>query len=244
MSQTDGQKMNSQAIADKIQSMILDGTLKEGDVLSPERSLAEQFGVGRPTLREAIKALETIGLIESRQGCGNVIVNRVREQSNKPASVAFKLSHGNYAEILELRRAIEYYTVPNAARLAADEDIAELRRLHEQLVHETDLNEISRLDRAFHSAIVSVSKNSLILSTLNNISYLFDAFTEESVRTSLFQGDCLENIYADHAAILAAIAAHDPAAAKQAIVSHLDNIRLWLFAEKTASPAEPPQITL
>ena len=231
-------KLNAQGIIDRIQDLILRGELKEGDVLPSERSLAEQFGVGRPALREAIKALEVMGIIETRHGSGNVIVNRVDKQSYKPASIAFKLSHGNYSEILELRRMIEYYTVPNAARLAGEEDVRRLRELHERFVREKNLEEISRLDRAFHSAIVSIGKNSLILSTLSNVSYLFDAFTDDYVRTTLFQGDSFEAVCDDHRAILDAIAAHDEAAARRAIEAHLNNLNLSLFAERGKTAGE------
>lgn len=238
MSASNDQKSSLQSIIDQVQDMILDGSLKEGDALPSERSLAEQLNVGRPALREAIKSLEIMGVVESRQGSGTGIVNKIDERSRKPASLAFKLAHGDYAEILEFRRMVESYTVPNAARKAADADIAALRALHEQLIRERDREELFRLDRLFHQTIASVSGNGLIMNTLDNVSYLFDAFTDYSVSSAMYQGDSFARVCAEHGAILEAIAARDSAAAERAIQAHLDRIRQWLLTRK-AEAARP-----
>ena len=101
-------KSVSQIIIEQIQDIIMSGKLKAGDVLPSERELAETMNVSRPALREALKALEVMGIVECHQGRGNFIVNKVSENFYKPMSLAFKLSNGDYSEILELRKMVEF----------------------------------------------------------------------------------------------------------------------------------------
>lgn len=222
-------KSVSQSIVEQIQDMIMRGELKAGDALPTERALAEMLNVGRPSLREALKALEVMGVVESRQGSGNYITNNVSKSFYKPMSLAFKLSGQPDSEILQLRRMIEYYTTCHAAREASEEDIAELAAMEEHLEALTDPKEISAADRAFHTRIAQITGNSLILDTMDNASYLLDAFADEAIRISGFQGDSLEKVYQEHRTVLEAIRAHDIEAAYRAITHHLESIRVELM---------------
>ena len=222
-------KSVSQAIVEQIQDMIMRGELKAGDALPTERALAEMLKVGRPSLREALKALEVMGIVESRQGSGNYIANNVSRSFYKPLSLAFRLSGRDDSEILQMRRMIEYYTTCHAAGAASAEDIEDLQRIEEKLESLTDPKRISSADREFHSRIASITGNSLILDTMESASYLLDAFADETIRISSFRGDSLEQIYREHRAIIAAIAAHDQESAYSAIRDHLEQIRLELM---------------
>ena len=219
----------SQMIVEQIQEMIMSGELKAGDPLPTERALSEMLNVGRPSLREALKALEVMGIVESRQGSGNYITNNVSENFYKPLSLSFKLSGRDHSEILQMRRMIEYYTTVNAASNADDNDIKELRSIEDHLESLTDPLEISRADRRFHTRIAEITGNSLILDTLNSASYLLDSFANEAIRISGFMGDSLDSVYQEHMAIIHAIENHDPEAAFESIRKHLGSIRLELM---------------
>lgn len=224
-------KSVSQIIIEQIQDIIMSGKLKAGDVLPSERELAETMNVSRPALREALKALEVMGIVECNQGRGNFIVNKVSENFYKPMSLAFKLSNGDYSEILELRKMVEFYTVPKAARCASPLDVAHLYGLIHQMRQAETPSEKSHLDRLFHSEIASISNNSLISSTLNDASYLLDSFTDETIRISSFEGDSLEEIYNEHTKIVDAIKDHDEELSLEMIKLHLEGIRLDLMGK-------------
>lgn len=219
----------SQMIVEQIQDMIMSGELKAGDPLPTERALAETLNVGRPSLREALKALEVMGVVESRQGSGNYISNNVNESFYKPLSLSFKLSGRDHSEILQMRRMIEYYTTVNAAQRADEDDIKSLKDIENKLEALTDPLEISKADRSFHTRIAEITGNSLILDTLNSASYLLDSFANETIRISGFQGDSLESVYEEHRNIIKAIEAHDQGAAYDAIKAHLGSIRVDLM---------------
>ena len=224
-------KSVSQLIVEQIQDMIFRGELKSGDQLPPERELSERLSVSRPALREALKALEVMGLVESHQGSGTFIVNKVENQYLMPLSLSFKLDEGKLSDILAFRQMIETYTVSAAASLASEEDIEELQRLHEELSGEEDMSVMSKADRAFHNRIAQISGNPLIMNTLSSASHLLDVFASESTRLSFFEDDNRENTISEHQEILDAIRARDPERAEKAIKHHFSNIRVEYMQE-------------
>ncbi len=219
-------KSVSQLIVEQIQKMIFNDELKSGDQLPPERELSESLSVSRPALREALKALEVMGLVESHQGSGTFIVNKVENQFLMPISLSFKLDEGKLSDILAFRQMIECYTVKSAASMATDKDIEDLQNIFNEFYVEKDLQLLSQLDRSFHNRIAQICGNPLILNTLSSASYLLDIFAAESTRISFFDDDNIEYSIREHKEILDAIAAHDPERAETAIKDHLSNIRV------------------
>ncbi len=219
-------KKISQIVIEQIQEMIMRGELKDGDQLPPERVMTEQFQIGRPALREALKALEVLGLVERRHGLGNYIVNNVESNFFKPLSLSFKLSNGNVHEILQLRYLIETFTVREAAKLATPEDISSLNQTQREMIEAKTPAEKSQCDRNFHFEIARICNNGLILLTFENASYLLDNFIDQTVHLSYFsEEDSVERIYEEHQNIIDAIAKKDEETAVSFIVAHLNNIR-------------------
>jgi len=224
-------KKISQIVIEQIQDMIMRGELKNGDKLPPERELTQTLNIGRPALREALKALEVIGLIESRHGQGNFIVNNTENCFFKPLSLSFKLSNGSIEDILELRHLIESYTVRQAAIFASVEDVKKLYKLYENLV-DADTTELKSLyDKEFHYEIAKLSKNTLINNLFESTSYLFDSFINKTVRMSSFGEDSIEKIYAEHLDIVKAIESHNEEEASQYMNFHLNNINRKYLVE-------------
>jgi len=224
MFETIENKRISEKIIEQIQKMIMDGTLKTGDKLPPERELTEQFRVGRPVLREALKALELIGLIERRHGQGNFIVNNIENSLFKPLSLSFKLSNGNIEEVLQLRYIVESYTAGQAATVATKDDVEKLYSIMKDMMEADTEIEKSYFDRMFHYEIASISKNKLIINLLESLSYLLDIFIEKTIRMSFFGEDSIEKIYNEHIRIIRAIETHDRKEAVEATNYHLGQI--------------------
>jgi len=217
-------KRISEIIIEQIEKMIMDGTLKVGDKLPPERELTEMFNVGRPALREALKALEVIGLIECRHGQGNFIVNNIENSLFKPLSLSFKLSNGNIEEILQLRYIIESFTSGQAAMVATEDDVKRLYDIMDNMINAPTEIEKSKYDKMFHYEIASICKNKLIMNLQESLSYLLDNFIEKTVRLSLFGEDSIERIYSEHNRIIKAIEAHNSKEAVEATNYHLSQI--------------------
>lgn len=224
-------KKISQVVIEQIENMIMSGELKNGDKLPPERELTETLNIGRPALREALKALEVIGLIESRHGQGNYIINNTENSFFKPLSLSFKLSNGNTEEILEIRKLLESYTVRQAAINADDEDIRKLYKIHECMIQAETTDLKSAYDKQFHYEIAEISKNMLVNKMLESISYLYDNFINKTVRMSFFGEDSIDKIYEEHLSIIRAIEKHDEEEAFACINAHLNNIDKSLLNE-------------
>ncbi len=224
MFETIENKKISQVVIEQIQDLIMKGELKDGDKLPPERELTKTLNIGRPALREALKALEVIGLIESRHGQGNFIVNNTENSFFKPLSLSFKLSNGNIEDILELRHLLENYTVSKAAINASHEDIEKLYQLYNDLVNAETKELKSHYDKEFHYEIAKISKNTLINNLLESTSYLFDNFISKTVGMTFTGDDSIEKLYEEHLNIIKAIEKHDSEEASQCIFLHLNKI--------------------
>lgn len=224
-------KKISQIVIEQIQDMIMRGELKNGDKLPPERELTQTLNIGRPALREALKALEVIGLIESRHGQGNFVVNNTENSFFKPLSLSFKLSNGNIEEILELRHLIENYTVRQAAIHANAEDVERLYKLYGSLVEAETTELKSHYDKDFHYEIAKISKNTLINNLFESTSYLFDNFINKTVRMSFFGEDSIEKLYEEHLNIIKAIEKHDSEEASKYMYLHLNNINREMLVD-------------
>lgn len=222
-------KKTSQYVVDDIQNKILNGELKAYDMLPSEREMTVEYNISRPLLREALKALESMGLITRHQGKGNFVSNRTGEALARTVILSFKLENGQPQDILDLRYMIESYTVPKAARKATEEDISELKKLHRMMMEEPDFRVKSKLDRSLHYKIAKIADNQLVMSILDQASHLLDTFTDETIRISPFAGNSINNIYNEHAEIIDAIAEHDAERAFSAIEIHLSHVNIRLM---------------
>lgn len=214
-------------VIEQIQTMIANGDLKKGDKLPSERQLAEQLRVSRTSVREALRALQIIGLIEVRQGDGNFITETFDNCLFEPLSVMFMLQESKPRDIVDLRRIIEIETARLAAQRITDEEIVALRELINEL---KVLNEVQdeknsvKVDKEFHYKIAHASKNILLLNILNVISSLMDHFIEDARGMILTNYDNDLLLLDQHEKILKALENRDPEAAAKAMGDHMDLI--------------------
>lgn len=216
-------------VIEQIKKMILDGTLKKGDKLPTERDLAEQLQVSRATVREALRALDVIGLVESRQGAGNYIKENFESNLFEPMSMMFMLEKGTPSEILEFRKVLE----SEAAVLAAERITNEEVRCLEELLHElkecTDEKESSIIDKKFHFTIAKASKNLLIINILEVISQLLDEFIKDSREKILAFEDNRSKLNEQHEMIYKAIENRDIELTRRAMLEHLKFIEDYIY---------------
>jgi GntR family transcriptional regulator, transcriptional repressor for pyruvate dehydrogenase complex len=211
----------SEQVAEQLQHFILH-TLKPGDKLPPERQLAESFGVSRSSVREAIRALELIGLVEPRQGMGTVIRDDSADPSVNPLTSVLMQKRRMLAELLDVRSIVEPPLARRAASHATPEQIARLdelvRRQREKLARgESTIDE----DSEFHYAIATAANNAVILKVLD---VLMDLLRETRERTLQVQGRPQKSIRA-HELIVDAIRRRDPKGAEQAMRDHIADIK-------------------
>ena len=159
--------------------MIYKGILKKGDKLPSERHMVEKLQVSRTSVREALRCLEIIGLIESRQGEGNFIKENFENGLIEPLSVMFMLKDSKSEEILELRKIIEIGTVQLAAKRISKSELDELKELKEKLKNLNKEENLAEIDREFHYKIAEASQNFLLLGVLNAISSLMESYIKD-----------------------------------------------------------------
>ncbi len=192
-------------VIEQVQNMIINGDLKIGDRLPSERELAEQMGASRTSIREAIRSLEILGIVESRQGEGNFISNYKGTNWLEPISLMFKLNNGTFEDILEIRDIIE----GEAARLAAlritPEQKVELEEILIRLKAADTEEALSQVDRAFHLIISDASHNMLISTMMRAITSILQNFIEEARNAISVWANDPELLLKQHIAIAEAI---------------------------------------
>jgi DNA-binding FadR family transcriptional regulator len=148
----------------QIISLVKQGHLKPGDKLPPERNIAEQLGVSRPTVREALSALELLGLLETKTGQGSFVCSTDLEGLESRLVTLFGEERSPF-EVFETRRGIEAFAAGMAAQRATPQALSEiekaLRTLSDQVTRDGIWND--ELDKQFHLALVAASGNSVLL---------------------------------------------------------------------------------
>lgn len=212
-----GPSLVEQAI-EALRGEIAGGAWPVGAKIPTEPELAERFGIGRNSLREAIRALVHAGLLETRQGDGTYVL----ATSDLAGAVRRRTSRAQLLEIFELRRALEIEAARLAALRRSERDLAELERLlvaREAASREPDQGEFVELDVALHRAIVAASGNSMLTE-------LYDDFTtvlRETIASTLGDGPRERDVHL-HDDLVAAIRAGDADAAQAATARFLDEL--------------------
>jgi len=211
----------SDVLAAKLRELILSRGVVEGTPLPTERELVAQSGLSRTSVREALRVLETEGLVVTKAGRnGGSQVRRPGRESISRSFELFVRSHGvRFEALLEAREAIE----PAAARLAAehrlDADLAEMTSIHEALAQVSgDVGEHVRLNLAWHRAIMRASRNELLIAFFDAIADSVQAATESQSLNSI---DVRRAVVRAHGRVLAAIAARDGDAAFRRMQRHV-----------------------
>jgi len=210
----------SEEIAHRLIDGILRGRFRFGERLPPERELARYMNVGRPTLREALRVLNMLGLVDVRHGEGTFVVDNHADFLSRAFSWTVLLDSQSIDELIDTRVAVESMLAELAAQRADPKEIDELRSLVARMrVGGTDYK--SKADLDFHLVIAKAARNLTLSRTLFAIQSLLKQWIDRALNAS--QGSHAA-IYDQHCAILQALEARDPMAASEAMRAHVRHV--------------------
>jgi GntR family transcriptional repressor for pyruvate dehydrogenase complex len=215
----------SDQIADRILQMIRDKQLKPGDKLPPERELAAMMNVSRPALREALRGLSMMNIIEIRQGAGAYVTALDPAQLVEHLNFVFALDDSTLLELFDARKIVEVGLIEMAAHRITDEEITALEKslaLSAQTTEDPDA--FLQADLDLHMQIAQIARNPILARFMESIHQLGIASRR---RTARLDG-VTERSTADHRRIVAALKARDVAGARQAMLDHLANVETKL----------------
>jgi DNA-binding FadR family transcriptional regulator len=228
----------------RIQEMIIAGELRPGDRLPPEKDLATALGLARNSLREAIRALTYLNILETRRGSGTYVTSlSPRLLLNTMGFVVDLHSDELAREYLEVRRALEVDAAARAAVHMGVQDQDQLYRLNRrmrELSRESvfDAASFLDLDRQFHQAIAMAAQNSVLLAL---IELLGGWTTQVRHRRVLKESGTATRAVEQHEAMIIAIVERDPAAASARASVHILEAEDWLRAQGESRLADAPR---
>ena len=211
---------------EKLKGMIVSGQLRPGDRLPREADLATSLGLSRSSLREAVRALSLVRILDVRQGDGTYVSSLAADSLLDALSFIVEFHHdASVLDLLEVRRILE----PAAsARAAVRIDDASLGRLEEILNRSTPdsaVEELVRNDVEFHRAIAAAAGNSVLTSLIESLS---GPTQRARVWRGITQEGALVRTLAEHRSIFDAIRAHDPELARTWATVHIAGVEEWI----------------
>jgi GntR family transcriptional repressor for pyruvate dehydrogenase complex len=222
-------------IVRQVKAMIAEGRLKSGDQLPPERELAEKFLVSRTSVREALRALESLGLIDIRPGEGTFVREVSVESLIQPLALVMASQREAISELFEARRLIEPLIAGLAAARATADDLHEMERILEEQAREVAAGRTGLAqDARFHAALASAAHNRAITRILGAIIDLLAQSREESLNTP----GRPQRSHLDHRRVLDAVRSGDDTAARQAMADHIAAVE-GMVVDANGSPAAP-----
>ncbi|MCF8128987.1 MAG: FadR family transcriptional regulator [Deltaproteobacteria bacterium] len=212
----------SDEIVEQIKSLILQGSLRPGESLPPERTLAKALNVSRVSLREALNTLQGMGLLEIQQG-NRTCVRPITTRSIHDPLVSFaKGSPENIMKIFEIRKYLELGIVALAAERATDEQIAYLEKLLREMEEDLQMNRLgAKSDHEFHTTLAEATHNEAYIHLVNTI---YDLLQEE-LRIAwggvFRKRNMREELFYQHKNILEAVKQRDPEKSRASALAHL-----------------------
>ncbi|MCE4024976.1 FadR family transcriptional regulator [Microbacterium sp. Au-Mic1] len=211
---------------EKIKAMIVSGELGPGDRLPPEKELAERLGLSRNSMREAVKALEVIRVLDVRRGDGTYVTSL--EPHLLLEAISFVIDMHDDDSLLELfavRRMLESQATGLAATHGDSEAIAALQAEVAGIDAGVSIDDLVAHDIRFHQDIVRMTGNGYLAS-------LIDSLSSQTIRARVWRGlteqGAVERTLSEHRAIADAIAQHDPSLATSLATAHIAGVERWL----------------
>jgi GntR family transcriptional regulator, transcriptional repressor for pyruvate dehydrogenase complex len=211
---------------EKIREMIVSGELRPGDRLPREADLAQRLGLSRSSLREAVRALSLIRILDVRQGDGTYVTSLDPSLLLDAMSFVVDLHHeGSLLHLLEARRVLEGQAAMLAAQRIDDEQVAELRELLDAMPDCGTVEEFVENDIAFHRAIAVASGNPVIAKLLESLS---GTTIRARIWRGITEGGAIDRTIAEHRAICDALEQRRPELAHAWMTVHLASGEAWL----------------
>ena len=211
----------SEEIVAQIYALVRNGDLNPGDRLPAERELALQLGVSRPSVREAMRLLDTKGLVNIRPGAGTFIAEDDVDVIARSFSSLLEDDTGAARDVFEMRLLLEPHVVSLAAERAGDSDIRRMTQILDAQESEIAAGGTGvEFDTEFHSTIAAATKNAALVAVMQAISGILSESREDSMLSS----DRSELSLQSHRQIVSAIQGRAPQRAEESMRSHIANI--------------------
>jgi len=211
----------SEDITNQIKRLIVDGELKPGDQLPPERELIKQLGVSRPSLREALNSLVTMGFLEVRQAKRTFVKSVTSKLIGDPLSLLIKADDQKIFDLIEVRKAIETWAAYHAAQKASSEDIEQLGTIISEMKKAFEEGRSwEKQDADFHLAIAQATHNTIHMHIMSGIYDLL----RESVGRVFRDRAKIKKLLDQHYKIFNAIKNHSPDKARERTLEHLNYV--------------------
>lgn len=229
----------SEEIVSKLLALLKEKKLQPGERLPPERELAERLQVSRPSLREALRALSIMHVVEIRQGSGTYISSLEPRLLVEHLDFVFALADSTYLALFEARKVVEVGLCGLAAERITDEELVRLEAcLEKGRLGLDDADLYLQADVELHEIITEAASSPILSRMMASLSHLSRASRQ---RTAVLPG-IAQQVIADHWAIVDALKMRDPEAARQAMLQHLIHVEQRfledLAATTTATPVE------
>lgn len=215
-------------IIDHIKSDVLNGKLHLGDKLPPERELAKQFSVSRTSIREALRTLEILGVIESIQGSGNFIADNFKKSMVESMSMMFLLQQIDDLQISQLREALETKAGLLAIENINTEQSERLENIILEMDKTTDEDINIALDKELHYTIAAASKNNMIIQILDTLSEVIEMDIKDRRREILTDKSNRPRLQQIHHQMVYSIINKDVNKTYQAFMSHFEIISQYI----------------
>jgi GntR family transcriptional repressor for pyruvate dehydrogenase complex len=211
----------SEEIANQIKRLITDGKLKPGDQLPPERELIKQLGVSRPSLREALNSLVTMGFLEVRQAKRTFVKSVTSKLIEDPLALLIKADTQKIFDLIEVRKAIETWAAYQAAQKASKQDIQQLDTIIREMKRAFEEGRPwEKQDADFHLAIAQATHNTI---HMHIMSAIYDLL-RESVATIFIDRQKVKKLTNQHHQIFLAIKNRSPEKAREKTLDHLNYV--------------------
>jgi GntR family transcriptional repressor for pyruvate dehydrogenase complex len=203
-----------QLVADRLMAEIVDQGLAEGDPVPTEKDLSDRFGVGRSSVREGLRMLESHGVIRL-SGRGTYVVGSRQAAMARALTVLLGLGAVTLIELHDLRRPIEMEVAAKAAIMRDDDDLAALREAIERMRRASDDRGVAlEADLAFHLAMARATHNGALIAAVTGVREVLRGLIRERVVD-------MDEAIRQHEAILARIEARDAEGARAAVAGHM-----------------------
>lgn len=227
--ETDSRRNLADVVVERIERLIVDGVLKQGQTLPSERRLTEKLGVSRTALREGLKILRARGLVETAQGKGSFVGKLTAEPVQSPMMQLLTTQPRTLYDLLEVREMLEAESARLAALRVTPADRILITRRYEDIVaagtRETDASTHARLDHAFHLAICEASHNPMLVHTLGMLNELMLSAVFASVNNLYHREPQKREIDRQHARLYNAVTGGLPEQARRAASQHVKSVR-------------------
>jgi GntR family transcriptional repressor for pyruvate dehydrogenase complex len=224
----------------QIHELIKEGRFKARDQLPSERELAETFKVSRTSVREALRALETQGLVVSRTGMGNFIADLPVESLIGPLARLLIGEKKALADVFEMRKLIEPHIAALAAERATKRDVAQLKRIVAKQVQAVNRDGTGvEADAELHLSIGRATRNQALQKLVSGLMEMLSRSREESLQTAERRKASIDT----HRKIIAAIEKHDKKRARNEMLRHIEEVEASVSSSNRGQKSERNEVT-